>query len=124
MQILALVRDLMFSSKITAEARAANVACKIIRDPAQLPAADPTAPLLLVDLNLPGAIEAAATWRQTPGAQTSGRVAVGFVSHVDSDTITKARAAGIDQVLARSQFVATLAERLASVAAADKSQEK
>ena len=29
---------------------------------------------------------------------------LGYVSHVDSDTIERARAAGIDQVLARSAF--------------------
>ena len=29
---------------------------------------------------------------------------VGFVSHVDADTVAAARAAGIDQVLARSAF--------------------
>jgi len=33
---------------------------------------------------------------------------LGFVSHVDTDTIAAARAAGIDQVLARSAFAAQL----------------
>jgi len=39
---------------------------------------------------------------------------LGFVSHVDSDTITAARAAGIDQVLARSAFAAQLGQILTS----------
>jgi CheY-like chemotaxis protein len=109
--VLALVRDLMFSSKISAEARSAGVPCKIIRDPAQLATADPAPQFLLVDLNLPGAIEAASTWRQG-----SGKPVIGFVSHVDSDTISKARASGIDLVQARSQFVQQLGQRFADAA--------
>jgi CheY-like chemotaxis protein len=37
---------------------------------------------------------------------------VGYVSHVDTGTIDAARAAGIDQVLARSAFVAQLGDIL------------
>ena len=37
---------------------------------------------------------------------------LGYVSHVDSDTIERARAAGIDQVLARSAFSDRLGEIL------------
>ena len=37
---------------------------------------------------------------------------LGFVSHVDSDTIAAAREAGTDQVMARSAFAAQLAEIL------------
>jgi PleD family two-component response regulator len=33
---------------------------------------------------------------------------IGFVSHVDGDTVAAARAAGIDQVLARSAFFGNL----------------
>jgi len=39
---------------------------------------------------------------------------LGFVSHVDTDTIAAARAAGIDQVLARSAFAAQLGSILTS----------
>src|SRR5258706_10016072 len=54
--ILLLCRDLMFVSKVTATARALGVAVQVIRDPAQLPQQGGR---LLVDLNQPGAIEAA-----------------------------------------------------------------
>ena len=37
---------------------------------------------------------------------------LGFVSHVQTDTINAARAAGIDDVMARSAFAANLAEIL------------
>ena len=39
---------------------------------------------------------------------------LGYVSHVDTATIAAARAAGIDEVLARSAFSARLAEILTS----------
>ena len=37
---------------------------------------------------------------------------LGYVSHVDTDTIDRARAAGIDQVLARSAFSEKLGDIL------------
>ena len=55
--VLALVRDLIFATKISACARAAGIDCRIIRDPAQL--ASHPGNLLLVDLNEPDAIAAA-----------------------------------------------------------------
>jgi CheY-like chemotaxis protein len=39
---------------------------------------------------------------------------LGFVSHVDAGTVAAARAAGIDQVLARSAFAAQLGQILTS----------
>ena len=106
MPILALVRDLMFSSRISATARAIHCQVKIIRDPAQL--AHETANLLIVDLNLAGAVEAAAAWKTGPGRQVAG-----FVSHVDAETITKARGLGIERVMARRHFVEVLPTLLA-----------
>lgn len=103
---IALVRDLLFVSKITVAASAAGAAVRVVRDPAKL--AGVAGDLLLVDLNLPGAIAAAAAWR----AATGGR-AVGFISHVDVATAGEARVAGIDQVLVRSRFVEVLPEMLA-----------
>ena|SRR5579871_5769116 len=99
--VLALVKDLMFSSKITGTARALGKQVQVIRDPAHLT----TQPgrMLLVDLNQPGAIEAAAKWRES----NLTIPVVGFVSHVDTETIEKARSAGL-QVMARSGFVEAL----------------
>jgi len=98
---LVLVRDLMFSSKITAVAREAGVAVKVVRDPAQL--ASQPGERLIVDLNQPGALEAATAWKQTTGGEV-----IGFASHVDTDTIHKARQSGIDRVLSRGQFTQLL----------------
>jgi hypothetical protein len=99
--ILALVSDLIFSSKIMAEARAAGATVTIVRNPQSL-GVQPGRQLI-VDLNLPGAIAAAGQWRTA----TAGRV-IGFVSHIDKAAIAQAREAGIDDVLPRSQFVQIL----------------
>jgi hypothetical protein len=103
--ILVLVRDLMFASKISGTAQAQGVSLKIIRDPDKL--AGEKGDRLIVDLNQAGALEAATQWK----AASAGPV-IGFVSHVDHDTISRANEAGIDQVLPRSQFVARLADLL------------
>jgi len=99
--VLALVRDLLFSSKITVTARSAGVDVRVLRRPDDL--ADADGDLLLVDLNQAGVIEAAAAWHRRTACQV-----VGFVSHVDADTAAKAKAAGIKRVLARSRFVELL----------------
>ena len=103
--VLVLVRDLMFSSRISAEARAQQVAVKIIRDPARLN--DESGARLIVDLNQDGAIEAASAWKGRCGGDV-----LGFVSHVDSETIAKAKEQGIDHIVSRGQFTASLADIL------------
>ena len=107
--VLALVRDLLFASKIALAAKNAGVEVKIVRDPAQL--ADQAAPLMLVDLNQAGTIDAAANWKRI-----TGRRVVGFVSHVDVEVARLARASGIDKVMARSGFVDSLPGLFAEVA--------
>ena len=104
--VLALVRDLLLSSRISTAARSAGVEVKMVRDPAQLGGV--AGRLLLVDLNLAGAIEAAAAWRQA-----SEKPVIGFVAHVDTETIAAARQAGIDRVLARGGFFEALPQLLA-----------
>ena len=99
--VLVLVRDLMFSGRIGATARALDVPVKLLRDPAALEGAEGRR--LIVDLNQEGALEAAVAWKR----ESSGEV-VGFVSHVDGETIARAKAAGVDRVLPRSQFVNVL----------------
>ena len=107
--ILALVRDLIFASRITATARAQGVDVRLLRDPAALGAE--AGARLLVDLNQSGALDAAAAWKRVDPA---GREVIGFVSHVDTETIAAARAAGIDQVLARSAFATKLPDLLSA----------
>jgi len=66
--------------------------------------------MLLVDLNLEGAIEAAAAWQKAGGGAV-----VGFVSHVDAQTISDAKAAGIGRLLPRSRFVQILPQLVREV---------
>jgi hypothetical protein len=106
--VLALVRDLIFASRITATAASVGTPVTLIRDPAKLGAGPGRR--LIVDLNLEGAIDAAAAWRRATGGEV-----VGFVSHVDAATAERARAAGVDRVLARSRFVELLPDLLARV---------
>ena len=98
---VALVRDLMFSSRIRATAKDLGVDVSVIRDPQHLVAAGGSR--LLVDLNQDRAIDAAQAWKRATGGTVTG-----FVSHVDVETVNRARAAGIDQVMARSRFVEVL----------------
>jgi hypothetical protein len=114
--VIALVRDLIFASRITATAASVAVPVTLVRDPAVLAshATGVTDVLLIVDLNLPGAIAAARAWK----AATGGTV-TGFVSHVDTATIAAARDAGVDRVLARSRFVELLPKLLRGEIARD-----
>jgi hypothetical protein len=101
--ILVLVSDMIFASKISAEARAQGSAFKMLNRPEKL--AGQIGRALIVDLNLPGATAAAAEW-----AKASGRPVTGFVSHVDAAAIAEARELGIENILARSRFVQVLGQ--------------
>jgi hypothetical protein len=102
--ILVLVRDLMFSGRIGAEARAAGANVKMLRDPKALAEGPAEATRLIVDLDLAGALEAAAAWK----ALSSAAEVIAFVAHTNADAIRAARAAGFDQILTRGQFVEVL----------------
>ena len=71
--VLVLVRDLLFASKISGTAQAMQVSVKMIRDPEKLAAEH--GDRLIVDLNRPGALEAAASWKSSAGGSV-----IGFVS--------------------------------------------
>jgi hypothetical protein len=99
--LLILCRDLLLGSRITAAAQSAGMPFRVVRDAAKL--AGQPGERLIVDLNQDGAVDAAAAWK----AGGAGTV-IGFVSHVDGPTIQRAREAGLDHVMARSQFVQQL----------------
>jgi hypothetical protein len=104
--LLILVRDLLLASRVTTAARAKSVEHKLLRDPGML--IEETGDRLIVDLNQLGALDAAVNWKRAAPA----REVIGFVSHVDADTIRRARELGIDQVVPRSRFVEILPELL------------
>src|SRR4051812_37008857 len=80
--VLALIRDLMFSSRVTGTAAELGIPVRVTRAPARL--ADEPGRRLIVDLNQPGAIDAASAWRGRGGG--GGADVIGFVSHVDTAT--------------------------------------
>src|SRR3954465_3456631 len=106
--VLVAVDDLLFSSKIRARAKAAGVAVTFARSQQEIidRARELKPALAIFDLNSGktdpiGTIEAL---KRDPAL--SAIRTVGFVSHVDADTIAAARAAGTDDVMARSAFAA------------------
>jgi CheY-like chemotaxis protein len=112
--VLAIVDDLMLSSKISATAKALGVPLQLARTrDAALGACRTRRPsIVLIDLNGRGTapIDTGAALKQD--AALNGVPVVGFVSHVDSATIEQARAAGFDRVMARSAFFAGLPQLL------------
>jgi CheY-like chemotaxis protein len=108
--VLCAIEDLMFTSKVRSAARQAGVEVRFVRSPeaAVEEATRATPALLVLDLNADRLhpLEMVRRLRADPGL--AGLRTVGFVSHVETDRITAARAAGVDEVLARSAFVAQL----------------
>ncbi|MBX6363700.1 MAG: response regulator [Gemmatimonadetes bacterium] len=107
--VLALAADLLFAARIRGAAQAAGVAATTVNRPDDLVARAVAAPprLVLVDLDARGDV-AGAIRRLKGEAATASVPLVAFVSHVRTDAIADARAAGADRVVARSAFVREL----------------
>jgi CheY-like chemotaxis protein len=111
--VVCVLDDLFFSIKIKTAAKTLGAEVHFERAPEQvLESIRSKAPRLVIfdldsakmrPLDALAAMKADAALKDVP--------TLGFVSHVHADTIAAARAAGIDQVLARSAFV----ERLGSI---------
>ena len=114
--ILAAVDDLLFSSKIRATAKAAGVDVTFARTRSDvLEQARLLKPSLIVfDLNSAKVepIETLAALKSDP--ELASTRTLGFVSHVQTSLINAARAAGADEVMARSAFAGQLADILTS----------
>jgi PleD family two-component response regulator len=111
--ILCAIDDLIFSIKISTAARQLGASVHFERTANHILASvrDKRPSLVIFDLNSRldpiGAIKA---MKSDPDLQAIRTL--GYVSHVDADTIAAARAAGVDQVLARSAFAERLGEIL------------
>ena len=112
--VLALVDDLMFSSKIKTAASQLGVTVTFARSSdAALSAMRERSPtLVILDLNNPRTdpLGTVAAMKRNPA--TASIRTVGYASHVQTDVIDAARQAGVDEVMARSAFTAKLAEIL------------
>jgi PleD family two-component response regulator len=112
--VLIAVDDLLFSSKIRATAKQVGVELAFARTPSdilqQARALKPS--LVIFDINSDKAdpINTVAALKADP--ELKGIPTTGFVSHVNTALIMAARHAGMDEVMARSAFVANLPQIL------------
>jgi CheY-like chemotaxis protein len=110
---LLLSDDLLFASRVTGTARTLGLTVKVARSLDQLRrlAAEESPSCVVLDLAFPGLdlSELLSQLRATEGARP--RV-VAYGSHVDTEGLRAARAAGCDLVLPRSKFVEELPRAL------------
>jgi PleD family two-component response regulator len=112
--ILAVLDDLMFTSKIRTTAAQLGVEVAFARSAdtalAEMRKAPPS--LVILDLNNPRTepLTIVQTMKQDPALASVPTV--GYASHVQTDVINAARQAGVSDVLARSAFTQHLAEIL------------
>jgi CheY-like chemotaxis protein len=112
--ILAAVDDFLFRSKIRATAKHAGVEVTFARTAPEIleQARALTPSLVILDLNST-TLEPIETLRSLKADPALASIqTLGFVSHVDTARIQAARAAGADNVMARSAFAGQLAEIL------------
>jgi PleD family two-component response regulator len=114
--IIVAVDDLLLKSRIVAAGRQLGLAMQFATTPSDVFAsARESAPSLIIfDLNsrVLDPLDTIATIKADPALHPIRTL--GFVSHVDSDTIAAARTAGIDEVVARGAFMAHLPNLLQS----------
>jgi CheY-like chemotaxis protein len=114
--IVCAIDDLIFSIKISTAAKQLGAAVYFERSRENVlrTVQEKRPSLVIFDLNSGRLrpVDTIAAIKQDP--QLAGVKTLGYVSHVDSEAIAAARQAGVDQVLARSAFIARLAEILTS----------
>jgi PleD family two-component response regulator len=112
--ILAVLDDLMFTSKIKTAASRLGVAVTFARSPdaalAEMHKAQPS--LVILDLNNTRADPLGLVESMRQDAALASVPTLGYVSHVQADLIDRARRAGVGEVLARSAFTERLSEIL------------
>jgi len=114
--MIALVTDLIFCTKITSTAAAIGAQVKVVRSMEKLEErlAWGLDRVAIIDLNADG-VDVRDVIGRIKSVPNPPHI-IGFVSHVQTDLIDAARAAGADEVLARSAFVSRLHALLAQAA--------
>ena len=114
--IVCAIDDLIFSIKVSTAAKALKADVYFERSGEKLlqTIREKRPSLVIFDLNSARLrpLEAIASLKRD--SDLSAVRTLGYVSHVDTATIEAARAAGVDQVMARSAFVAQLGDILTS----------
>jgi PleD family two-component response regulator len=112
--ILAVLDDLMFTSKIKTTAAQLGVAVAFARSAdaalAEMRKSPPA--LVILDLNNPRTEPLSIVARMKQDPALAPVPTVGYASHVQTDVIQAARQAGVGDVMARSAFTQHLAEIL------------
>ena len=111
--VVYMISDMLFSSKLREAAKATGVSVQAARDPAAWAEAARGAKLAIVDLRLPAALsalDALAASPSQPGVRT-----VGFIDHERTDVMDQARAKGCADVMAKGQFANALPKLLSSL---------
>jgi DNA-binding NarL/FixJ family response regulator len=110
-RVVAYMDDLIFQMKLAETAKHLRVEIKVAASPdALLQLMDPLPKFVIVDLNARNSpLEAIEKLR----VQQPTLPVICFLSHMQTDLAAKAKAAGFQQVMARSQFTANLPQILA-----------
>jgi CheY-like chemotaxis protein len=112
--ILAVLDDLLFTSKIKVTAGQLGVPVSFARTAAAAlqEMREKLPELVIFDLNNPRTDPIGTVAAMKADPTLAGIKTVGFVSHVQADVIEAARRAGVTDVMARSAFTARLADIL------------
>lgn len=113
-RVIQYASDLMFRSRVQAEARAAGLRMAFASSPGQLSEKlATTISLALVDMDVP---DASAAIQRVAEQQPDAQI-VAYYAHVRDDLRQAAIDAGADEILPRSRFVSRLPELLRDVGA-------
>ncbi len=112
--VLCVLDDLLFSVKISTAAKhlAADVFFERNAEQVLARTREKRPTLVIFDLNSVRLRPLEAIAALKADAELSSIPTLGFVSHMDAETISVARAAGVDEVMARSAFAARLPDLL------------
>jgi hypothetical protein len=113
--VVYLVQDMLFTSKIREAARSFGLTVQATREAAALTVAAAAADvkLVILDLRLPAALDALAALAAHPTA--SAVPSVGFIDHEKTDVMDAAAAVGCGQVMAKGQFSNALPKLMAAL---------
>lgn len=112
--VVYMISDMLFSSKLRETAKATGVSVQAQRDATAWAAAAREAKLAIVDLRMPTALAALDALAAAPGSART----VGFIDHERVEVMDEARAKGCTDVMAKGQFANALPKLLAGLTAA------
>jgi DNA-binding NarL/FixJ family response regulator len=112
--ILAIVKNLLFSQKISHACEVAGLDFRKATDLEKIRDLAPGSMLVILDLNIG---DEALQFFEILKASAPNTKVIGFVSHVDVASITAAEEAGLENIIPRSKFFSRLPELLEPFAA-------